>query len=295
MRRQPHHRPQRPHHVAGLAAAACLLAACGGGGGGTGSPAASPGPAPVSITVSGSVSNSSGAPVMDAIVSLGTTNGTPVVTQTDMNGSYALPVDISTVNTGTTVVVTVAKEGYKSCTGTVNSANGAVTGCDTLPLALPDELHPAPADAVLTRLGDGEVTGGATNSALQIAPPSGLSKTIGMVWSSGLDPAAYQTFTVNVNIRGMQAFSCADKITVLQGASAGSATEIQVFSAATGTLADSDALGAFSPYALQLPASALSASGGNVYVKLEAGLCVDGTPADPADDFEFVGLYGKFS
>jgi len=292
MHRHPPHRPGQLRNLPVLAALALMLAACGGGG--ISSPAASPGPAPININVTGTVTTPGGAPVADATVSLGTTNGTPVVTQTDTNGNFVLPVDTSTVNTDTAVVVTIAKDGHKTCTGTVSSTNGSVTGCTTLPLALPDELHPAPADAVLTRLGDG-TTGGNINSKLQVSPPFGLSRTIAMAWPAGLDPAAHQTFTLHVNIRGLQAAKCADRITVLQGASEGSASPLRTFSAATATLADSDAQGNFSAYALQVPASSFSATGGSVYVTMEAGNCVDGTLADPADDYEFVGLYGKFS
>ena len=44
-----------------------------------------------------------------------------------------------------------------------------------------------------------------------------------------------------------------------------------------------------------MPAAIFSASGGDIYVRFESGLCSDGTLADPADDFEFVGVHGKFS
>jgi hypothetical protein len=294
MHQQKTRRAHRHRQWPALAAisAACLLAACGGGGSST--PGANP-PVVASTIITGNVGNGSGAPVADATVSLGTTSGTPATTQTDTSGNFTLPVPTADVNTSTVVVVTIAKDGHKTCTGTVNVANGTVAGCETLPLAAPDELHPAPADAVLVRLGDGEISGGAANSKLQIAPPLGLSKTVALPWPANLDPAAFQTFTLNLNIRGMQSFDCADKITVLQGANAQMAAEVQAFSAATNSLADSDSQGGFSAYALQIPAAMFSVAGGNVYVKLEAGLCASGTPADPSDDYEFVGLYGKFS
>lgn len=288
MRRQPSHRLPRFQALSSLTALS-LLTACGGGG------VSSPTTLGTATVITGSVTNPSGAPVVDATVTLGTASGPPVATQSDLNGNYALPVDIATVNTATVVVVTVAKEGYKTCTGTVNPGNGTVSGCETLPPASVDELHPAPADAVLTRLGDGEVTGGATNSKLQMATPAGLTKTVLLGWPANFDLTAFQTFTVNVSLRGMQATACADKITVLQGASPVTTTAVQVFSAQTSTLADSNPLGGFSAYALQVPAASLNAAGGDVYVKMEAGVCTDGTPADPADDYEFVGLYGKFS
>lgn len=293
MRQQSFRGFPRPLQALSMAAAACLLAACGGAG--VSAPA---GTTPIHggyITIVGTVNNASGAPVSNATITLGTTSGPPATTQSDMNGNYSLPVDTSTVNTGTTVVVTVASEGYQTCVGTVNTATGMVTGCEVLPAVALGELYPAVADAVLVRLGDGEVTGGAANSKLQIAAPFGLSKTIPLAWPANFDNTSFQTFTLRVSIRGMQANSCANKVTVLQGATAGTATELRVFSAATNTLSDSDALGELSSYALPLAASAFSATGGNVYVKMEAGACADGTPADPSDDYEFVGLYGKFS
>jgi hypothetical protein len=284
-----HHR--RRMHILSAAAVMCLLAACGGGGTTSTTP-----PVVASTVVTGNVVGTvGGTPVADATVSLGTNTGTPATTQTDAGGNFTLPVPTADLNTSTVVVVTVAKDGHKSCTGTVNVTNGTVVGCETLPLVAPDELHPIPADAALVRLGDGESSGGAVNSKLQIAPPLGLSRTVALPWRANLDPAAFQTFTLRLNIRGMQAFDCANKITVLQGANAQMAAEVQTFSAATNSLADSDALGGFSAYALQIPAAMFSVAGGNVYVKMEAGLCASGTPADPSDDYEFVGLYGKFS
>jgi hypothetical protein len=294
--------PTRRLHTLSAAAALLLLAACGGGG--TSTPAASAGPGPGTtpppvvntITVTGSVVDTIGAPVVDATVSLGTISGPAPSTQSDTSGNYALPVNPALINTGTVVVVTVAKEGYKSCTGTLNQTDATVTGCNILPLAGADELHPAPADAALVRLGDGEVSGGAANSKLQVATPAGLVKTIRLGWpATGFDLTAYQTFTLNVTIRGMQSVGCADQIVVLQGASAETATALRTFSAVNASLPDSDPDGAFSPYALQVPTSLFSASGGSVYVKMVAGVCVEGTPADPSDDYEFVGLYGKFS
>ncbi len=274
-----------------LAASLCLLAACGGGG--TTSVTA---PIVSTTNITGSVGNASGAPVVDATVSLGATSGTSTTTRTDLNGNYALPVNPSTINIGTVVVVTVAKEGYKSCTGTVDQSTATVSGCTILPLAALDELHPAPADAALTRLGDGEVSGGTTNSKLQITTPLGLVKTISLGWlQNSVNLADYQTLTIHVSMRGLQTSGCADKVSVLQGASSQTASAVKVFSAADNNLANSDPDGALSPYALPVPTSLLNAAGGNVYVKLEAGLCTEGTPADPSDDYEFVGLYGKFS
>lgn len=285
---------QRLRQTLSTAAAAGLLAACGGGGGisTTGAP---PAVSSGVTNVTGTVNNASGAPVPNASVTLGTTSGTPASTQSDANGHYALVVDTSSLNTGATVVVTVAKEGYQSCTGTVNAASGVVVGCETLPVVGLGELYPAPENAVLVRLGDGEATGGTTNSKLQIATPYGLSKTIPLGWPANFDLAAFQTFTVHMSIRGLQATDCNNKVTVRQGPTADTAVDVRVFSGATNTLANSDPLGAFSPYALQLPASALNAAGGNLYVKLESGVCSTGTAADPADDFEFAGVFGKFS
>lgn len=280
--------------VASIVAAAALshLAACGGGG--TSSPGANP-PVVSMTTLTGTVGNASGAPVVGATVSVSTTAGPPATTQTDTTGNFALPVPTSTLNTGTVVVVTVAKDGHKACTGTVNLSNSTVVGCNILPLAGLDEMHPAPADAVLVRLGDGEISGGAANSKLQIPAPLGIGKTIALRWPANIDLTAFQTLTVNVNVRGMQAVDCANKVTVLQGATAQTATSLGVFSATNGTLFDSDSQGAFTSYALPLPSNLLSATGGPVYVKLESGTCTLGTPADPSDDFEFVGLYAKFS
>ncbi len=283
-----HHIVQRRHALRAaplLAASLCLLTACGGGG-----TTSATGPVVGTTNISGSVGNASGAPVVDATVSLGTTSG-----KTDLNGNYTLPVGSST-NTGTVVVVTVAKEGYKSCTGTVDPATLVVAGCTILPLAALDELHPAPADASLVRLGDGEVSGGTTNSKLQITTPLGLAKTISLGWlQNGVNLADYQTLTIHMSMRGLQTSGCADKVKVLQGASPQVATAVKTFSAADNNLANSDLDGALSAYALAVPTSLLNAAGGNVYVTLEAGLCTEGTPADPSDDYEFVGLYGKFS
>ncbi|KNZ31601.1 MAG: hypothetical protein AD742_16590 [Methylibium sp. NZG] len=274
------------------AATASLLVACGGGGTTSfvGVPAST-------STISGTVGNASGAPVVGATVSATTTAGPPVTVQTDGGGNFSLQVPTASLNAGTVVVVTVSKDGHKSCTGIVDSASGSVTGCTTLPLAGLDELHPAPADAGLVRLGDGETTGGAVNSKLQIPTPNGLSKTIALTWPANFNLAAYQTFTVNVNMRGVQGaeFGCANKVVVQQGASAATAVAVSTFSAANGNLLDSDRLGAFSSYGLQLPTSLLSATGGNIFITLESGLCTLGTPSDPSDDFEFVGLFGKFS
>ena len=284
-------RAHRHRHTPTLAAVLCLLAACGGGG--TTTPGANP-PIVASTVITGNVGNGSGAPVVNATVSLGNTSGTPATTQTDTSGNFTLPVATSTINTGTAVVVTVAKDGFKACTGTLNLATSTVAGCETLALALADEIHPAPADAILVRLGDGEAAG-TVNSKLQIAPPFGLVKTIRLGWPVNFNLSAFQTLTLRMNIRAMESFGCLDKITVLQGGDATTATQVQVFSAATNTLADSDPLGGFSPYALAVPTAFLNATGGDLYVKLEAGLCTGAPPNDPSDDYEFVGLYGKFT
>ena len=233
--------------------------------------------------------------VSDATVSLGTKSGPPATTTSDQGGNYSLVVANTSINTNTTVVITVAKEGYQSCTGTVSLTDGRVSGCNVLPVVATGELYPALADATLVRLGDGEVSGGAANSELQLALPFGLSKTVTLRWPANLALASYQTLTVNATKRGLQSSLCADKVTVLQGATLETAAVVREFSATAGNLADSDARGGLTPYALQLPATALSATGGDLYVKLEAGLCRDGTAADPADDYEFVGLFGKFS
>lgn len=276
-----------------VSAAVCLLAVftgCGGGGisqgGGVGQPA------PTTGTVTGTVADSAGAPVVGALVSI---DAAPPVSS-DASGNYSVTYDTSAVNTSTTVVVTVAKEGYQTCVGTVNVATGSVTGCNTLTPVSATELYPAAADAELVRLGDGEASGGSVNSALQINVPFGLSKTITLPLPANYPIANYQTFTVNLKIRGLQADICADKITVLQGATAATATPLKVFQFSDGNLPNSDAAGAFTPYALALPATSLSAAAGDIHVKLEAGDCgAFGTPVDPADDFEFVGLYGNFS
>jgi hypothetical protein len=276
-----------------LSAVAWLLAVlvgCGGGGtvqvGGGGQPA------PTTGTITGTVADSAGAPVVGALVSI---DAAPPVSS-DASGNYSVTYDTSAVNTSTTVVVTVAKEGYQTCVGTVNVATGSVAGCNTLTLVSVTELYPAAADAELVRLGDGEATGGTVNSALQIVTPFGLSKTITLPLPANYPIANYQTFTVNLRIRGLQADICADKITVLQGATAATATPLKVFQFSDGNLPNSDVAGAFTSYALALPATLLSAAAGDIHVKLEAGDCgVHGTPADPADDFEFVGLYGNFS
>lgn len=267
-----------------ITAAACLLAACGGGGSSGAVSTAVP-----AITITGNVTTAGGAPVPDALISVGTAPST-----SDINGNYTVTFDTTAVNTSTTVVATVSKDGYQTCTGTVNVAAGTLAGCNNLTPASADELYPAAAEAVLVRLGDGEVTGGTTNSKLQLTRALGLTKTIALAWPTNFTLANFQTFTVNVRMRGLQASTCANKITVLQGATADTAAAVQDFSAAAGTLADSDSLGEFSPYALQLPVTSLNASGGNLYVRLESGICSIGTPADPADDYEFVGLHGKF-
>ena len=268
-----------------ITAAACLLAACGGGGG-----TVSVSVPPTTVTFTGNVTTTGGAPVPNALVSIGTTP-----TTSDNNGNYSLTLDTTAVNTNTAVVVVVAKDGYQTCTGTVNVAAGTVAGCNQLTASSQGELYPAAADAELVRLGDGEVTGGASNSKLQLKTPYGLTKTITLVWPANFTPAGFQTFTVNVRMRGLQASICADKIRLLQGASAATAAVVQDFSATTGTLADSDASGEFSAYALQVPVVLLNASGGNLHVKLESGVCTSGTPADPSDDYEIVGVNGKFS
>lgn len=292
MRRQNVRPLQRLGRALGIAAAAGMVAACGGGGGTTSSV-----PPPAATTITGSVADSAGAPVADATVTLATTSGPPAVAQTTPAGQYTLTVDPAKVNTGTTLVVTVYKDGYQTCTGTVNTTTNTVAGCNTLTLAAATELYPAAADAVLVRLGDGETTGGAVNSKLQIATPLGLSKTIKLGWPAGLTLAAYANFTLNVDFRGLQANNCPDKVTVLQGATlaAANANPVRVFSAADNTLADSNSDGTFSSYALAVPTTLLNASAGDLFVKIESGDCgVFGAPGDREDDFEFVGLNGKF-
>ena len=187
-----------------------------------------------------------------------------------------------------------------TCSGTspiVNTTVGSVAGCGTLTLVSTGELYPAAADAVLVRLGDGEVTGGLANSALQLNAAHGLSKTVTLPWPTNLTTIAnYQNFAVNLRIRGLQASLCANRITVLQGASAGTAVPLKAFQFSDGSLLDSDASGAFSNYALQVPVASLSASAGDVHVKLESGDCgTNGTPSDPSDDFEFVDLHANFT
>ncbi|MDH5540453.1 MAG: carboxypeptidase-like regulatory domain-containing protein [Rhizobacter sp.] len=94
-------------------AVSCLFAACGGGGGGGGGSGIAPA---TTITLSGNVTSSVGAPLPGALVSLG---GVP--TTSDSKGDYQLTLDTAIVNTGTIVVVTVAKDGYQSCTGIVKA------------------------------------------------------------------------------------------------------------------------------------------------------------------------------
>ena len=287
-----HFRPRLLLQAMFLAAAGGLLLACGGGGGGG---AGGSVPAPTPITVAGIVTTTTSGgtvPVSGAVVTLG-----PATDTTNSTGNFTVTVDPATVNTTTTVVVTVVKDGYRSCTGTVDVTAGTVAGCDQLSPAADDELHPKGTEAVLVRLGDGEVTGGSTNSKLQLITPFGLSKTLTLGWpASNFTLANYSTFTLHARIRGLQASSCANRFSVLQGTSAATAAPVQVFEGApVNTLADSDVNGEFSTYALQVPAVAFSASGGNLYVKLESGLCLSAPPGDPSDDFEFVGLFGKFT
>jgi hypothetical protein len=213
---------------------------------------------------------------------------------TDAAGTYSLAIDVATVNTSALLVVTVAKPSYRTCVGTANLVAHTVSGCDVLTLASAEELFPAPADSNLVRLGDGEFTNGTSNSQLQLKQPYGRSKTIELGWPVNFTLASYLNFGVMTSMRGVQATICANTVTVLQGATADTAVALKVFSATNNNLPNSDPDGAFSPYVMEVPTWAIDPVGGKLFVKLDSGDCVNGTAGDPADDFEFVGLYGKF-
>lgn len=274
-----------------------LMVACGGGGGsstsGSGTTDGGGSDAP-QTTLSGTVSDAAtGAGIAGATVQIGTNDsnvGVSVVT--DSNGDYTLSVTTSTLNTETTIVVTVSKPGYATqvieYTG-LSSAGGVISDTSTtLTRATDNEFYPTDGVA-LTRLGDGQANDDTVNSKLQVGTVAlATTKTINLGTPVADQLAENVTLTVSTTMRGVQAEICADTITISQGTFSKTWTN-----GGADDLSNSANDGTLTGYNFDVPTSSLSA-GTSVTVTIASGACSGAVAPDYVDDFEFVNVHGVF-
>jgi len=319
----PNH-TSRLHLLAGQTAAATLLAmalsACGGGGG-TESKTAD---TPTTVTFADAVTDDTGATVSGAKVALATTTGTSESTSST-DGSYSITVKraaLPTSGSSTTVYLTISgSAAYQPLTvsydpatitagNTYKLSNGATSGSTyRLHKLTAAEFTPSGSDANLTRLGDG-VASGEANQGFQITSGTfAKSTTIKLgdlaklgVASGVAAESAYPTVTLSIDFRGMEAGTCADKVTLFQSNSPTGVTQDgfkQVFDSTTTPKLTSTGVGSLStwtPGAISTTGLTPNATSAALWVTIESGTCTasDGSSSG-YDDFEFANIRAVFN
>jgi hypothetical protein len=283
------HLPQHIARTPALLATALVigsLTACGGGGG------ASTDAAAADTTFTGTLTAASNSqPIAGASISVALkTSATPLTATSTSDGHFSLAVPTSALNTASSAVVTITANGYAPCSIEVSNlqASGgarALTACSQLSAVVNGSYAPLQG-AVLTRLGN---NASGTNDTLgQLSTvAAATSATINLGTINSTTAGGYANFVVNLKMRGLESPTCADTITLYQ------TENTPLLTAQYPNLVRSDASGAFSPYSLTLPVSALAATG-DLYIKVESGAC-GSAPADQSDDFEFYGITGQFT
>ena len=300
----------QPTLIAALCSAA-LLSACGGSGGGG--------------DLAAAMTTISGTSMPGATAQVGMRdNGVKTATADASTGAYSMTLEtgllITTSDNNTPPInffATLSKDRYRSCVSdpfnlTTSSNNITIKGCSTLTALGVGEFEPV-GGVTLTRLGNGDAQG-ENNSQLQVklVNSSVPNKTYTLVkaseWGSSYLPSSnsYNTLTVTISFRGLGVTTtdskaggavvstCPDDaVTISDG------TFSKTFNRASG-LTNSPADGSFGDQTFQVAVGTGGISAGkDVTVKIESpATCVktDGSAlTDPMDDFEFKGIFGKFS
>jgi hypothetical protein len=291
-----------------------LLVACGGNGGSLGtSTTTTTTAAPTTVTLQSTVTDGSTNPVSGATITVATQSATETAS-TSAQGQFSLTLSLSTLppaTSGTDVLVVVNKPGFQTQVVTLTQTQlrrGGTQTLDQIALQLqplpPTKLAPA-AGAVLTRLGDGVLSGHtASNQFLQGAVvPGQTTYTIDMGGFTALaDPldgtvsAAYPTMTLTGRFRGLQTDLCPSEIEVYQ-LSGSTRTTLATFGpATTPALPPSATDGTLSLITLDgISTSGLNVANGDLWVQLRAGDCDPSPTATDYDDFEFLDLTITFN
>ncbi|MGY0197640.1 carboxypeptidase-like regulatory domain-containing protein [Leptothrix sp. BB-4] len=285
-----------------------LLGACGGVSSGDTTVVVTP----TSVTLQSKVKDTSASPVNGATITVAT-QSTSLTASTDAQGDFSLTMSLSALppaGTNTDVVVVVNKDGYQTQVVTLSSAQlrrGGTLSLDQIALqltALPRTKLAPLAGALLTRLGDGVLSGhSASNQYLQgTVVPGQITYTIDMGGFTALADAgtgavsgAYPTMTLAGRFRGLQTDICPSQIEIYQLNGSVRTTVATLGLTSTPALLPSALDGSISTLTMAgIPTTALNTANGNLWVQLRAGDC-DASAATDYDDFEFLDLTVTFN
>ncbi|MEY8689722.1 MAG: carboxypeptidase-like regulatory domain-containing protein [Leptothrix sp. (in: b-proteobacteria)] len=293
----------------GAVAVAWLVSACGGGGGSNGSSNASTN-ASFTATVTDAATQQV---VAGAIVTLAYTdnngNATSVITTTDANGKYTISAPASSLTSTSQVLVTIAANNFQGAAQVVSASNivGGATQAANIQLAALQTGQLSPAIGIgPIHVGNNSNDGSSINSKFQIPAKAA-------VWSGDLGnlngySVTGKSMVISMNMHGLempiydkynkQTGGCSDTASLYQLASDGvtPAVTADLTSQLTSSLAD----GSYGVVRLTVDPtlSALFDTTKDIYLKITAGPCTDGTftaggaptVTDNADDFEFANL-----
>ncbi|MEY8878291.1 MAG: carboxypeptidase-like regulatory domain-containing protein [Leptothrix sp. (in: b-proteobacteria)] len=275
------------------------------------------------VVISGTVTDTSALPVAGVKIALGTTTGEQSVT-TAADGSYKISVNVAALPKDLTIplAVTFSKATYftrlyksnSTDLGTLDAGKKFTLNVANFRALTAQELAD-PAGAVLTRMGDGQTSGG-SNLTLQAPLPSplpagGVSRVTIPLGSINpaitaqnnttvVSPTDYTGLTVSITFRGLD--GCSSLVRVFQGGIQGNTSVLPLDmtfsednSSSTASFRPSDSAGAFTTMTFFVPftgtnppAQLIDTTNGPLSVAVTAGQC----STDGLDDFEFIDVRG---
>jgi hypothetical protein len=185
-------------------------------------------------------------------------------------------------------VVTQSLTGYKTCSSVLTLPANISTSVSNCLTSLPTGSY-APVDGFTqARLGNNQGLETSTiNSGLTLTAV-GVSQAVNLGAVKLSEAGVNTKFTVNMQARGLEGLSCANKFTLYQV----EAAPLLVLSGAT--LGNSAANGGFSTVTMSVDKT-LVTDNTDIFVKFEAGSCGSLATDDQADDFEVTDVLGQFT